>query len=217
MFTIFLNSLLVGYSGAIMPGPMFTYTIDKSLKHGSKSGILASIGHALLEMLVVILIFAGASRLLSGKTVQITTGLIGGLVLGYMGFSMLRDTIKNKISLSANTDNNDQENSNSNRSIVLAGIVLSITSPYFFIWWTAVGLALIMNAYNAFGIMGITVFYIGHILSDITWFSFISVLISKTRRLINIKIYKAITALLALFLLWFGINFIIGSIKLIML
>ena len=49
MVEIFLQSLLIGYSGAMMPGSLLTYTLDKSIKSGPKAGLIISIGHALLE------------------------------------------------------------------------------------------------------------------------------------------------------------------------
>jgi threonine/homoserine/homoserine lactone efflux protein len=209
MFSIFLKSLIIGYSGAVMPGSMLTYTIDKSLKNGSKSGFFISLGHALLEMFLVIIIFIGAGKYLSENVVKIAISLLGGLVLGYMGLSMIKDTCKSKISLTAPKSVNDKQG-----NMFFAGMALSITNPYFLVWWAVVGLSLIVSAYNAFGIVGIAVFYIGHILSDITWFSFVSLLVSKTRQLISIKTYKIITVILGLFLFGFGINFVIYSIKL---
>ncbi len=121
---------------------------------------------------------------------------------------MLKDVYLNKISL-------DTKDSHSNKqgNILLAGVVLSASNPYFIIWWSAVGLTFIMSSYNSFGIVGIAVFYIGHILSDISWFTFVSVLVSKTRHLINIKVYKIVIIILAVFLIGFGVSFIVGSIR----
>lgn len=50
MITLFLKSLIIGYSGAVMPGSIFTYTVDKSLRNGAMSGLLVSLGHAFLEL-----------------------------------------------------------------------------------------------------------------------------------------------------------------------
>lgn len=69
-----------------------------------------------------------------------------------------------------------------------------------------------MNAYNLFGIAGVALFYVGHILADISWFTFIAALVSKTRHLIHIKIYKTVIVLLALCLIGFAIRFFTSSI-----
>ena len=207
MLTIFLQSLIIGYSGAIMPGPMLTYTIDKSINHGVKTGILVSLGHAFLELILVILIFTGLGKYLGSDLASAIIGIVGGLILAYLGFNMLKDVYQNKISLDTNV-----EGTNKQGNMLLAGVVLSASNPYFIIWWSAIGLALIMSAYSTFGIWGIALFYFGHILSDISWFTFVSALVSKTRHLINIKIYKSIVVILAICLIGFAVKFFSGSI-----
>jgi len=207
MLAIFLQSLIIGYSGAIMPGPMFTYTVDKSIRYGIKPGILVSLGHVFLELILVILIFAGVGKYLATDSASIIIGLIGGLILGFLGFNMLKDVYLNRISLETKIGENDRQD-----NMLLAGMVLSATNPYFIIWWSAIGMALIMNAYHSFGITGVALFYVGHILADISWFTFVAALVSKTRHLINIKIYKTVIVLLALCLIGFAIRFFTSSI-----
>jgi len=207
MLAIFLQSLIIGYSGAIMPGPMFTYTVDKSMRYGIKPGILVSLGHAFLELTLVVLILAGLGKFLATDSANIIIGIIGGLILGYLGFNMLKEVYRNKIKFEAEVGETDRQG-----NVLVAGMVLSATNPYFIIWWSAVGMALIMSAYHSFGIAGVALFYVGHILSDISWFTFIAALVSKTRHLINIRIYKAVIVILALCLIGFGVRFFAGSV-----
>jgi threonine/homoserine/homoserine lactone efflux protein len=207
MLAIFIQSLIIGYSGAIMPGPMFTYTVEKSMRYGAKTGVSISMGHIFLELLLVIAIFAGAGKYLGTDTAKIVVGILGGSILGYLGFSMIKDVYYNKISLDVKNRTDGKQG-----SVFIAGIVLSMSNPYFIIWWSAIGLALIMNAYNLLGIMGIAAFFIGHILADISWFSFVAAIVSKARHLFNIKIYKAVILVLAAFMIFFGASFFVESI-----
>lgn len=165
MVQIFFQSLLIGYSGAIMPGSLLTYTIDKSLKSGSKTGLLISVGHLLLELIIVILLISGTGSFLATEATQMIIGFIGA------------------------------------------------SNPYFLLWWAIVGLGLLLNAYTLYGVIGVALFYFGHILSDISWYSFVSVFISRTRKFINQKIYRIIIAILGVCLVGFGISFIVNSFK----
>lgn len=191
-----------------MPGPMFTYTVDKSIRHGIKTGLVVSLGHSLLELVLVILIFMGAGKYLSTDISRAIIGLAGGVVLGFLGLGMIKDVYLNKISLNTEDSKGDKHG-----NMFLAGAVLSASNPYFIIWWSAVGLALIMNAYNTFGIIGIALFYMGHILADISWFTFVAAVVSKTRHLINIRAYKVIIVVLAVCLIGFGVSFFASSIR----
>lgn len=62
----------------------------------------------------------------------------------------------------------------------------------------------------------LAIFYPGHILGDISWYTFVAAMVSKTRHLLNIKVYKTIIVVLALCLVGFGISFFAGSIRRIM-
>lgn len=191
-----------------MPGSMFTYTVNKSMKYGTKSGLLVSLGHAILELILVVLIFAGAGKYLAADAAKTVIGLIGGIILGYLGFGMIKDVYQNKVSFDINGGSDGRQG-----NMLLAGAALSASNPYFIIWWSVVGLTLIMSSYNTLGIFGIAVFYLGHITSDITWFTFVAAIVSRTRHLINIKIYKIIIVILAACLIGFGISFLVSSIR----
>ncbi len=208
MIEVFLRSMLIGYSGAMMPGSLLTYTLDKSMKTGAKAGILISLGHALLELSLVILIFLGVGKYLGTTAAQLIIGILGGLVLIFFGAGMVKDIFKGNINVDFNKPADAKYG-----NIVVGGALISASNPYFIIWWAAVGLGLIMNAYNSFGIAGVILFYTGHVLSDFTWYCFISVLISKTRTFINLKVYKIVIALLGVCLAGFGLSFLIASVK----
>jgi hypothetical protein len=71
-----------------------------------------------------------------------------------------------------------------------------------------------MNAYNLYGLAGVALFYFGHVLTDITWYSFVSAIIGKTKNFINLKMYKIIIFVLAVILISFGCGFIFSALKL---
>lgn len=207
---IFLQSLLIGYSGALMPGSLLTYTLDRSIKSGAKAGLLISIGHALLELVLVVLLFLGIGRYLGTPLAQMIIGILGGIVLFFFGATMLMDIYKNKININFK-DSTEVKNS----SIILSSALISASNPYFSVWWAAVGLGLLMNAYNLFGIIGVVLFYVGHITADFSWYLFIAALIGKTRHFINIKVYRIIIGVLGICLIGFGVGFLIASYNLI--
>ena len=56
---IFSTALLVGLSGAVMPGPLTAVTVEYALRRGYRAAPLATLGHALLEAIMVILLLVG--------------------------------------------------------------------------------------------------------------------------------------------------------------
>ena len=58
LWGVFISAFLIGFSGAVMPGPMLGITIDGSLKKGWTAGPLVVLGHGILELsLITVMIF----------------------------------------------------------------------------------------------------------------------------------------------------------------
>ncbi len=205
MLAVYITALTIGFSGAMMPGSLLTYTLKQSLATGKRAGFIIVAGHALLELLLLILIFLGFDTILRSDYAQIAIGLVGGALLLFMGFDMIRGAIKN--TLHVKTDGVSSKSAN----LLLSGAVLSASNPYFLIWWAIIGLGLLTEAYKAFGIAGVCVFYIGHISADFIWYGCISVLVGTTRKFIPEKPYRIMIALLGGLLLFFGGKFMYNA------
>jgi len=206
MIVLFLSALAVGLSGAMMPGPLLTLTIRKALSAGPRAGFIIVAGHAILELALILVIFLGLDVVLQSEQAQIGIGIIGGLLLAYMGFDMIRSSIKNKISVQMDSDNKGTGN------MIVSGILLSATNPYFLLWWAIVGLGFIMNSYDTLGIAGVMIYYLGHISADFGWYGLISIVVGTTRKFIKEKPYRIIIIALGCLLIFFGIKFVYGAI-----
>ena len=208
MAYIFFKSLLVGYSGAVMPGSLLTYTINQSLKKGWIAGLLVFIGHALLELLLITLLFFGLKEFLGSDMVAMVIGFIGGLFLAAFGAFMIKDAVKNRLAVDLKKPAAPEK---SKYGIIPAGAVVSASNPYFIIWWAGIGLGLLNEAYLLFGTWGIVVFTAGHFLADLSWYLFVSLLIDKSRRFISPKAYRIVGIVLGVIIIGFGIYFIIQA------
>jgi hypothetical protein len=58
------------------------------------------------------------------------------------------------------------------------------------------------------GLPGILAFFIGHISSDLAWYSFVSYGIHMGGKFVSIRIMKAVLFVCSLFLIFFGLFFI---------
>jgi threonine/homoserine/homoserine lactone efflux protein len=191
----------MGLTGAMGPGPLLTITIGESTKRGGIVGPLVVLGHGILELALLILIVFGVGSFLNNPRVFSLIAFFGGFVLVYMGYSIVR-SLKN-YSLSESTAGAKQ-----GLHPVVTGIVVSLSNPYWFIWWITIGMGYVMFARDL-GMVGILSFFIGHILSDLVWYSFVSYGVQFGGRYLNLKIIKSILFVCSLFLIVFGISFII--------
>ncbi len=199
---IFTNAFVIGFSGAVMPGPLLTVNIAESVRKGFVAGPIVVAGHAVAELGVLFLIYFGLTQFVAGPRVFFWIEMIGGVALILMGVSMLWQVARRGVRLELVA----KSNSSSGRTMFLAALV-SIASPYWILWWLTVG-ALLITQSLAYGLLGLVVFYIGHILSDLVWYSLVSFLISRGKRYFNDLAYKILIAVCGLFLVALGVYFI---------
>jgi threonine/homoserine/homoserine lactone efflux protein len=185
LLTIFASAFVVGLSGAMAPGPVLTVTISETLKRGFRAGPLIVLGHAILEIILLALIAAGLGPFFQHPTVTMVFLSAGGVVLLLMGAQMI---ITNK---RTTEDALNAKGAESPYGPVLAGIVLSVSNPFWIIWWVTVGMGFVTQSLQ-FGIAGLLSFYFGHILADLAWYSFVSFSVSAGRRLCPPMLYRVV-------------------------
>ncbi len=214
MIGIAVTSFLVGLSGAMMPGPVLSVTIGETAariragRAGDSSrraqlraalaGPLVVLGHGLLEILLIVAVILGLGKVLGRGPIIGTVGVLGGGVLLWMGWGMLAGLRTLRLSAA--------EESSSRMHPVLAGILTSLSNPYWAIWWAGVGLNYIAHSLQ-FGLLGLTFFYLGHILSDLAWYSSVSVSLALGRRLLTDRTYRGLVTACAVFLVGVGLYF----------
>ncbi|HHW49061.1 MAG TPA: LysE family transporter [Clostridiaceae bacterium] len=208
LWGIFLGSFLIGFSGAMMPGPMLGVTIDGSLKKGWTAGPLTVLGHGMLEFTLIAVMLFGLKDFFNNPTVAGFIGVFGGAFLAWMGYGMIKSGIKKSVTL----NNQKADNSAGMGNLVLAGALVSVTNPYFIIWWASTGMESIRQSY-ASGLIGVLAFFAGHILSDFVWYSAISVAFSRGKKLISDTVYCRIVLLLGIFITGFSVYFIVSGWK----
>ncbi len=189
-----------------MPGSLLTYTIRKSMSHGPRAGFIIATGHAVLELVLILLIFLGFDTVLKSNAAQIVIGIAGGLMLAYMGLDMIINSIRDKVSIELDNDSADKG------GMLVSGFIISAANPYFILWWAVVGLGFVMQSYNTLGFTGVIVYYIGHIMADFIWYGFVSVIVGTTRKFLNHKIYRILIAVLGALLVFFGSRFVYDAI-----
>ena len=183
-----------------MPGPLLTVTVSESSRRGAMAGPLMILGHGILELSLVVLLLAGLAPLLMRDDVFVIIALAGGVILMWMAFSMFRSLPDLKLELESGAES-------SGRNLVLAGILFSLANPYWIIWWASIGLGYILNSIQ-FGIAGLVVFFIGHILADLAWYAFISFGVARGRKFFSDTFYRRLIGCCATFLVFFSCYFL---------
>ena len=236
---IFVTSFGVGFTGALMPGPLTTLAVRESMRRGFWAGPLLAAGHSLIELALVIGLALGLSRFLVEDPVKAGVGIAGGLFLLWMGVHILSRPPEQPAALGqppspnnpgALADNNswrrrwllpltggaDASRSLPRTAAVLmsAAILMSVFNPAWVAWWASVGSAFISQSLEQ-GAAGVASFYVGHILADILWLTLLAFVLASGRRMMSGLVYRGIVVVCGLFLLGLGAYFLASGLVLV--
>lgn len=198
LITVFVISL----SGVLAPGPVTTAAIAIGSRN-KFAGLLIGIGHVIIELPVIILLIFGVGGFLQFRWFQIIVGFLGGLVLIVMAAQLFIGIKKLQ----------PQQPTAPAASPIMTGIILSISNPYFLLWWAAVGLNLVTQA-KSLGIWALILFALVHWFCDCVWLEILSYASFKGTKLFGLKGQKIMLAVCAVALLFFGSVFLWNTGKL---
>jgi threonine/homoserine/homoserine lactone efflux protein len=196
VFQMLFLGFVIGLTGALAPGPTLVATIKASITGNWMTGLKVSLGHILVELFLVILIFMGFAALALPYTSAIA--FIGGIALivfggltisGSRSATMVRPPIQTVC------------------NPYLAGLVTSAANPYFWIWWISIGSTMVIAGLQG-GLILAGSFMTGHWTADTAWYTFVSTGVSKGRTVFSYNAYRKIIALCGIFLILFGIYYL---------
>jgi threonine/homoserine/homoserine lactone efflux protein len=199
-----VTSFIVALSGALMPGPLLTLTVGEAARRGFWAGPLIIVGHALLELALVLLLLAGVGVWLHRPVVLGLVGVAGAAMLAWMGLGLLKASRHSHLEFDPQAD--------SGLHPILGGICMSAANPYWLIWWLTIGLGYVMFSMK-FGVLGVALFFTGHILADFAWYTLVSGAVAQGRRFISDRLYRGFLAACGVFLFGFGGYFGIQGVK----
>ncbi|MDP3181795.1 MAG: LysE family transporter [Desulfobaccales bacterium] len=198
------TSFIVALSGALMPGPLLTLTVGEAARRGFWAGPLIIVGHSLLELAMVALLLLGLGAFLNRPLILGTVGVLGAAMLGWMGVMLLKASRHSHLEF--------DPQAKAGLHPVWSGILMSAANPYWLIWWLTIGLGYVMFS-SKYGVVGVALFFFGHILADLAWYSLVAGAVAQGRRFLTDHLYRGFLVGCGLFLFAFGGYFGIQGIK----
>jgi threonine/homoserine/homoserine lactone efflux protein len=191
-FYIFITeAIIISLSGVMAPGPITAVTISKGSKY-PWAGVMVAAGHGVVEFPLMMAIFFGVGSTLDSPHVRALIGILGGVFVVWAGFGLLRDMKATRI-----------QSSTDNRSPIFSGILFSIGNPYFLVWWSTVGAALILRSL-VFGVFGFVAFALSHWFCDLGWNAFLSYLSFKGGQFFGRKFQQVVFLISGLLMFFVG-------------
>ena len=190
--------ILISASGVMSPGPLFAANVMYGLREGKISGIKMAMGHTIVEFPLILLLGVGFFSIESIPEIRTAITILGAAGLFVFAILQIRSVTKQKFNLETR----------SGQGPFVAGILLSALNPFFIIWWLTIGLVLISESIQNFGIIGIVILFLFHIWMDYAWLFTIAAFSSKAKNYLSKRNFKIIIIGLSVVLIYFGIDFL---------
>ena len=196
MLQFLLKTVGISLSGVLAPGPMTAATLAAGIR-SPHAGALIAVGHAVVEVPLMLLILAGAGAVFEAPSVKLGIGLAGGAFLLFLGSQLLAALRRGDV----------VEGVSETRHPFVTGVVLTAANPYFLIWWATVGMTLATHAVN-FGILAFVLFGTLHWLCDLVWLEILSLTSYKGTEVLGGRLQQVVLLVCGIMLVAFGVIFL---------
>lgn len=196
-----ITVVIISVSGVMAPGPLFTASVAYGTRVGLKSGIKMAYGHTLVELPLVVFLGIGAISLDALPQFREYISVLGAVSLFVFAGLQIRAVYGKSLS--------DQL---PKHGPFFIGILLSALNPFFLVWWFTIGFKLISDAMAMYSFIGIGIVFGFHIWMDYAWLGMTGFLSKRGKNVLSTKNYKIFMVILSGVLVYFGINFLIGTV-----
>ncbi len=203
---LFVGSFLLAVPAVLSPGPVTVTVVNEGARQGMRAGPLVTLGHALAEVAIVTLIALGLTGFMQATAIHVAIALVGGALLLWMAGSMIWAAWRGKVHLPS-ADDADALAMKPARLVGL-GLTATLSNPFWYTWWVTVGAGILLGWQARLGLLAAPVFFLGHILVDLSWNTFLSTVVASGRRWLTDRAYRALLIATSLFLLYIGVTFL---------
>lgn len=203
-------AFLIALTGAMAPGPFLTVTITETARSGRRAALLLLAGHALLEAVLLAGFAFGLQQFLRRPAVGTALALLGGAFLVWMSADLLVGVVRRRLSLSAAGE--QAMSAPARFGGVLRGAAVSLSNPYWTLWWATIGVKLASDALVA-GPLGIAAFFLGHEAADFAWYVLVAQGVHSGRRFLSDRVYRGLLGACGILLLALGASFVLAGVR----
>ena len=209
LWLVFSLSFVVALSGALMPGPLLSYTVARTVRTprgGWLTGALVIAGHAALEGAIVCGLLFGIMGFLRTPLAVRIIGSVGGAFLVWSGVSMLAGLVRGRQAAPGTAGAKAAPSPLDRLGPVAGGVLVSMANPYWWVWWVTVGAASMLRFDVSFERWpALVAFFLGHEAGDLAWYLAVSTLVHLGRRGIPPVAYDVLLGVCAVAVIGFGL------------
>lgn len=202
MYNLFLAALVLSLIFCATPGAVNTQALRVGCTGGFRRAFGVEMGSIVGDMSWAVLALAGLAAVWDNDAARMSLAIIGASFLLYLAYQGLMDARrKDMVEVNAPKGHTD----------FVTGVIMSFANPFQIPFWIGIGSTAIAIIMSDPGLTDFAVFYLGYLAGAIIWGVTYSALIGYGKRYITTNLFRALSLLCALVLLYFAINLIYST------
>jgi threonine/homoserine/homoserine lactone efflux protein len=167
---------------------------------------LRYLGYIVSGSVLLIGFALGLQHFLQRSAVAAVLAVAGGSVLLWMGYGLVTGALRGSVAADLAGDETGRM-SDHPLGAVAHGAVVSLSNPYWTLWWATIGVKLAADGL-AIGAVGVLAFFAGHQLADVSWYGFVISVVHRGKGLLTPRVYCTVMGVLGAVLLYMGVRFV---------
>jgi len=193
-----ISGVIFGLSGGLTPGPLLTFIIAETMKHGTREGVKIALVPIISDLPIVLLTLYVVARLSDIGLFVGGIALAGALYLIFLAFESLR--------FAGSTLNLAEPKLQSLKK----GIIINFLNPNPYIFWLTIGAPMVIRGMD-FSWLAPALFIFAMYLCLVGSKIIVAIMVGKSNLFLKHKAYIYTIRFLGLVLLAFAVSFILKA------
>lgn len=199
--TFALAAAALGLTAGLSPGPLLSLVLSQTLTHGPAEGIKVGLAPLLTDTPIILGAWLAVSAAGGAPLVLGLLSLAGACLLVRYGYECFKAPPPQAVRPDL-----------APRS-VWRGVAANFTNPHPYLFWTTVGVPMLLDAANS-GVAAVVAFLAAFFITIVGAKTMTAVLAGRFRKFLSSRAYRVLMAVLGLSLFYFAVTFVRDGISL---
>ncbi|KAF5048499.1 LysE type translocator [anaerobic digester metagenome] len=202
MYRLFLAAVVLSLIFCATPGAVNTQALRVGVTGGFRRAFGVETGSIVGDMCWAVIALAGLAVIWNNMTARVILAVIGAAFLLYLAYQGFQDARRKEMS---------EVDAPKGHTDFVTGVIMSFANPFQIPFWIGIGSTSIAVIMSDPELMDFVIFYLGYLVGAMIWGTSYSALIGHGRRYITPKLFRALSMICALVLLYFAFNLLYST------
>ena len=195
--TVFISALVLSIIFCGMPGAVNTQALRVGVSGGFRRAMGIEMGSIVGDTTWAVIALTGLAIVWNNDIARWVLGILGGAILIYLAYHGFQDARREEL---------PEANAPKGHTDLVTGILMSFVNPFQIAFWIGIGSSAIVTIIPDPQLTDLLVFYVGYFVGAVVWGVAYSALIGYGRRYVTPKLFRVLSLICALVLLYFALS-----------